>query len=68
MWSVGSIESEVFRNCWSVFFLVRRWPFFDRGRLMLLWALVRGMTVISVMDVAGAMESEGSVEPPFCDQ
>ena len=68
VWSVVSIESEVFRHCWSVFFLVRRWPFFGHGQLMLLWPLARGMTVESVKVVAGAVGSEGSVGPRFGDQ
>ena len=69
VWSVGSVEPEVFRSCWSVFLLVRRWPFlFGHGRLMILWALARGMTVGSVKDVVGAVDSEGSVGLPFFDQ
>ena len=67
--SVGSAESENFRSYWSVLLHVRRWPFlFGHGQLMLLLALARGMTVGSVKDVVGAVESEGSVGPPFCDQ
>ena len=69
MGSVGLVESEVFRSCWSVFFLVQRCPLLlGYGRLMLLWALARGMTVGSVKDVVGAVDSEGSVGLPFCNQ